>query len=495
MTIKDLQKDIAEIGEYVKTQLAKNFYNPENTANDSPFSALPSPNDYAVYLKNLSKNLGPDGTKNFIEKQVFLKSLNPTFGAGKLYNPASVYGPPPYAGGIFTDFAEAPLASMNPSSQIAVRQDRIKSLSNGQYNNVQKQNATSVNVEVATFRYDDGKTVGDKRKDLNLFSEENKATDFEYFENENFQDTGLDGRITVTKNGVSYDIPDIERRFERKNGVIFKDGIEKGGLFFKPKKSTMQQMSSERKARELRFQDQDTFFNQQDFEKGFVETNLDQEIYIPFSFQDLRKPERLIYFRAFITNFKEDFSPNWNTSEFFGRVDEVALYKNTSRKLNVSFKVMPLSPPGFTAAWRKINNLTKMFYPQYKNGSMFASPICRLKIGDVIAVQSGEGLPGYISNVSFDYSNAIWEVQKFTGPSEQIELGEAPMKIEVSFTFNVLHEKNPGLDSNYNFDFSIFRRIGSLSDDINAINGVSATTGSLDFGSDPDALTNTPEEA
>ena len=212
----------------------------------------------------------------------------------------------------------------------------------------------------------------------------------------------------------------------------------------------------------------DSFFSQDELVDGYItggdekEGTSDSTNYLPFFLEDLRSGGKRIYFRAFFKNLRESITPNWTQENYFGRVDPVGIYMNTSRQVSVSFAVVAASPAGFTVMWRKLNALAKMLYPTFKDGAMAKAPVCRLRIGDVVCDSAGRGLTGFISSaIELDYTDSTWEIREWTRYSNVVELGKAPMMATISFTFQVIHEQNPSVDDDYNFDMSFFRRIGA----------------------------------
>ncbi len=133
----------------------------------------------------------------------------------------------------------------------------------------------------------------------------------------------------------------------------------------------------------------------QKFEKA-----LDAE-YVPFYFHDMRTNE-IIQFRAFLTALTEDYTPNWENVEAYGRVDSIRIYKNTSRRINLSFRVVSLDAQDFDNMWFKINKLVTLVYPQWSRGKrattedgklefsqpfsqlISSSPLIRMRVGDLI---------------------------------------------------------------------------------------------------------------
>lgn len=120
--------------------------------------------------------------------------------------------------------------------------------------------------------------------------------------------------------------------------------------------------------------------------------------YMPFYFHDLRTNE-IISFHAFLTSLSDDFSVNWEGTDAVGRVDQVRIYKNTNRKISMSWYIVSTSEEDFNDMWFKINKLVTMVYPQFTEGrvaqateSTFiqpfsqlqgASPLVRLRLGDI----------------------------------------------------------------------------------------------------------------
>lgn len=168
----------------------------------------------------------------------------------------------------------------------------------------------------------------------------------------------------------------------------------------------------------------------------------DDEAYVPLSFTDLRpinKIYRTVYFRPFITNLSEEFSPEWSEQNFFGRADPVATYMSTGRQITLGFKLVAFGPEDVAAIYQKLNWLASMVYPEYDSQLLYKSgPVVRMRVGDVINAigsEGGRGLPGIIKSLAFDYNDTIWELQ---------ENFKVPRNVSVSLTFRVLHDRPIG---------------------------------------------------
>ena len=171
------------------------------------------------------------------------------------------------------------------------------------------------------------------------------------------------------------------------------------------------------------------------------ELNLPKDdIYMPLVFQDLRdKTETFLYFRAFIKpdSVTETFTPTWNVQSYYGRVDNVPVYMNTSRIIGFSFDVVAWQPADLPVVYRKLHKLQSMVYPFFdQQGFLSSGPIIRMRIGDLFSTTNNgkRGLPGYLTSLDFTYDN-IWNIEKDF---------KIPRKATVSISFTALHEASPG---------------------------------------------------
>lgn len=185
----------------------------------------------------------------------------------------------------------------------------------------------------------------------------------------------------------------------------------------------------------------DVAFDVMDEDEGITGKIDDDEIYLPFSFEDLRQPGKILYFRAFIKEgFSETFTPEWHEEKYYGRTEGVPIYMGTMRTINISFDVVAWSPKDLSVLYKKLQTLQSMVYAMYDGqGFLKTGPICRMRVGDLIAAEDGQGLAGYMTALDFSYDKSIWNINT----DEKV-----PRNITVSVGYTVLHESNPGLYKN-----------------------------------------------
>lgn len=129
-----------------------------------------------------------------------------------------------------------------------------------------------------------------------------------------------------------------------------------------------------------------------------MENYLDSE-YVPFYFHDLRTNE-IISFHAFLSSLEDSYSPKYEDTSAYGRIDSVKTYSSTERTVNLSFNIVATSKDDFDYMYWKVNKLVSMVYPGWSSGrkvnagdSNFIqpfsqiptdTPLIRMRIGDFI---------------------------------------------------------------------------------------------------------------
>lgn len=71
-------------------------------------------------------------------------------------------------------------------------------------------------------------------------------------------------------------------------------------------------------------------------------------------------------FKAFLTNFKDNYKVNWSSKETFGRMDAIQTYKNTQRQISISFDVPSHSEEEAGLNFIELQKLIMMQYPTYE---------------------------------------------------------------------------------------------------------------------------------
>lgn len=167
----------------------------------------------------------------------------------------------------------------------------------------------------------------------------------------------------------------------------------------------------------------------------------DDDVRLPLYFTDLRKDPssdayRSVFFQPMNLVINETFSPSYDESQAFGRVDPTVGYMGTSRTWSVSFEVHAFAPEDLRVMYEKMTWLTSMVYPSYGPDALMRSgPVCRMRIGDLASTSEG-GVPGVIRSLNFDFAECLWELQRGM---------KVPRSFGVQLDYLVLHDGPVGL--------------------------------------------------
>lgn len=175
-------------------------------------------------------------------------------------------------------------------------------------------------------------------------------------------------------------------------------------------------------------------------------------------------------FPAYITNFTDEFTSNYESTNVYGRMDPIYVYQDTQRVINLSFNCPARSENDSSYYIDALSALARSMYPNYANtgtGRLATSiisspPMFGIQFGNLI----GDPLRGPLLGVipSFTFAPLLEEgmfIQKtegrtLNGSANVIYL---PKNIEVSLTFNPLHDFPLGFDDAKNIrseDFKSF---------------------------------------
>ena len=164
---------------------------------------------------------------------------------------------------------------------------------------------------------------------------------------------------------------------------------------------------------------------------------------MPFYFKDLRD-NKYVIFRAYLSSITEDLNPTWNSTNYIGRSEPVYLYSSTERSISFTFKVFAGSKNELDSIYEKINELTKMVYPQYKkdknlgNKNRMRPPYVSLRMGELFG-NSSSNLTGWIRSINYSWpETSPWEIE---------EGKRVPKQCDITIGYQVVHRDPPSYDT------------------------------------------------
>ena len=157
-----------------------------------------------------------------------------------------------------------------------------------------------------------------------------------------------------------------------------------------------------------------------------------------------------VSFKAFITDYKDNYEVTWNQEQVYGRNDPIVTFQNTVRSVTLSW-VAPAA--SMEEGWNNLKRAAKLMrycYPSYEFTSQAQTiakpPLVRVKFKNFMKNQNGRGLLTAIGG--FDFAPVI-EDGFFDPPvtgQESKKYGDAliPKTLAFSCTMKILHERGIG---------------------------------------------------
>ena len=107
-------------------------------------------------------------------------------------------------------------------------------------------------------------------------------------------------------------------------------------------------------------------------------------------------------FKAFLTNFEDQYSSAWRDTDTFGRMDPICTFAGTKRQINFGFDVVAGSATEAVDNYYKSRMLLSLLYPTYEAGTvgsataMGAPPMKKIRFANLIADESAAAKHQYL---------------------------------------------------------------------------------------------------
>lgn len=155
-------------------------------------------------------------------------------------------------------------------------------------------------------------------------------------------------------------------------------------------------------------------------------------------------PSAAINMTAFLDQWSDSFTSNWNRETVYGRMDTIQNFQNTQRSISVSFKLVAASKSEAKKNLRNVSQMVQFLYPSFKGladgitnaYTINGAPVVSVKYMNLITEQDGGALAGTLDGLdhSFDMEGGFFE-----------EYGQVyPKILNLSFTFHPLHKATQG---------------------------------------------------
>ena len=178
--------------------------------------------------------------------------------------------------------------------------------------------------------------------------------------------------------------------------------------------------------------------------KGKVDGETKGRDLIKFRFHILTADgvETVLYFRAFLDSFADNYSGQWNPVKYLGRAEDFQIYSGFQRKISLSFKIAAATRSEMAPLYEKMIWLASATAPTYTStGQFMRGTITKITVGDYIYE-----LPGVLNSVNYAWNTEYpWEIA-MTEPEVQGKADfeqELPMVMDCSIDFTPVHTFTP----------------------------------------------------
>lgn len=163
-----------------------------------------------------------------------------------------------------------------------------------------------------------------------------------------------------------------------------------------------------------------------------------------------------VNFYAYLTAFSQNFASTWSSEQVYGRNDPIGTFQGTQRTITLGWDVPAGNLLEAQANLRKFGTLSKLLYPSYDSPekifsnddgdivvssnalSLSKSPLMRIKYANLISTEDGDGLLGWIGNLSWI---PVIEMGVFETKDKIY-----PKVASLSIDFTAQHERDLGWD-------------------------------------------------
>jgi len=197
------------------------------------------------------------------------------------------------------------------------------------------------------------------------------------------------------------------------------------------------------------------------------------------SFKSIINDTNEVHFKAFLTEYSDSFTTNWDEERVYGRNDPIMTFQSTNRQISLAWDVPAGSVEEGIENLQSVSLLMRMLYPSYENSNyantIKEAPLMRVKFMNLIQAaqtqnqkigNSDQGLLAAVSGFTFTPNiemgffedKLLWEkhclfsdvfhngTSSDPASPEEGTLFIVPRVFTLSCQLTVLHEKGLGWD-------------------------------------------------
>lgn len=173
-----------------------------------------------------------------------------------------------------------------------------------------------------------------------------------------------------------------------------------------------------------------------------------------WSLSYMKKASEEIVFKAFITDFADEFASSWSEDTVYGRQDPLAVFQNTVRTITIGLDIPAADIKEGKNNLSKMQKLIKGVYPVYESYEkvpvLQAAPLWKIKLSNLITSVSSANASAKTGGLTCKINGITYAPD--LEPGMFVENGAFyPKNIKLNFTCTVFHNHTVGFNSNKQF--------------------------------------------
>lgn len=173
-----------------------------------------------------------------------------------------------------------------------------------------------------------------------------------------------------------------------------------------------------------------------------------------WSLSYMKKASEEIVFKAFITDFSDEFASSWSEDTVYGRQDPLAVFQNTVRTITIGLDIPAADIKEGKNNLSKMQKLIKGVYPVYESYEkvpvLQAAPLWKIKLSNLITSVSSANASAKTGGLTCKINGITYAPD--LEPGMFVENGAFyPKNIKLNFTCTVFHNHTVGFNSNKQF--------------------------------------------
>lgn len=150
---------------------------------------------------------------------------------------------------------------------------------------------------------------------------------------------------------------------------------------------------------------------------------------------------KVLYFRAFLDSFNDNYTGTWNPVKYLGRAEDFQVYGGFQRKISLSFKIAAATRSEMKPLYQKMIWLASATAPTYTADKQFMrGTIVKMTVGDYVYE-----LPGVLNSLTYTWQQDYpWEIAMLEPENQpDKDMQELPMIMDCQLDFTPIHTFTP----------------------------------------------------